>query len=81
MGGIFRSPKPAPPPDPKIDETLSRREKAAERERGKELRRSAASRRARRGGGSVLMDTSRQSGPQGGNTQSTLGPSVRNPRG
>ena len=81
MGGIFRSPKAPPPPDPGIEDALSRREKAADKERGKEIRRSAASRRARRGASSVLMDVSRQSGPRGGNTQSTLGPSVRNPRG
>ena len=29
MGGIFSRPAPPPPPPPQVDETLSRREKAA----------------------------------------------------
>lgn len=85
MGGIFRAPKAPPPPPPIVDETLSRREAAAAANKKRESKRFAARSRARRGSDSILMDASRI-GNQGGNQsnqggQSTLGPSVRNPRG
>lgn len=85
MGGIFKSPKAPPPPPSDVDETLSRREAAAAAEGKRESKRFAARSRARRGATSILMDTSRVG--TGGTTNvanaggSTLGPSVRNPRG
>lgn len=89
MGGIFRAPKAPPPPPPIVDETLSRREAAAAANKKRESKRFAARSRARRGSQSILMDDSRIGNQQGGQqgtqanqgSQSTLGPSVRNPRG
>tara|TARA_Y100001937_G_scaffold121389_1_gene180092 strand:+ start:1007 stop:1273 length:267 start_codon:yes stop_codon:yes gene_type:complete len=88
MGGIFRAPKAPPPPPAVVDETLSRREAAAAANKKRESKRFAARSRARRGSQSILMDESRignQQGNQGNQNnqggQSTLGPSVRNPRG
>jgi len=79
MGGIFSTPKPAPPPGPSKAEldAIAKREKLADEAKAKESREIASRKRSRRGSQGLMTDfIGRQ--PQD-DEQMTLGP-VRNPR-
>ena len=87
MGGIFSKPKAPPPPDPKIEENIQKREEKVARDEASNRRRMAARVSSRRTGGSRMLmapgvygDASRDRDVATTALSNTLG-AGRNPRG
>lgn len=85
MGGLFS--KPSPPPPPKVDPEIERREEALEQQEKTERTKVASRRKSRRGRSAAgLMSQARRSdvtNQQPGNVQTALNNTlggVRNPR-
>ena len=82
MGSIFSRPKPAPPPDPGIEQRLADQERRAADEERRANRRLASRSRARRTGGmSQLMAPGVVGSGENRDVLNTTLGAGRNPRG